>query len=106
MQPEFGKLQWHCRRGLLELDILLNQFLSDTYSTLKDVDRHAFANLVALDDPELWQRISQPQSDEAGVQSSEQRVLNMLRGITKQNAAKPKQVKEKRAQLNPTKPEQ
>jgi antitoxin CptB len=96
MQPEFGKLQWHCRRGLLELDILLNQFLSDTYSTLKDVDRHAFANLVALDDPELWQRISQPHSDEAGVPPSEQRVLNILRGIAKHKkcAAKTDEVKQ------------
>lgn len=101
MQPEFGKLQWHCRRGLLELDILLQQFLSDTYSTLKDVDRHAFANLVSLDDPELWQRISQPQSDKAGMTPSEQRVLNMLRGIARSKKTKPKQ-----AQLNQAKPEQ
>ncbi len=79
MQNEFGKLEWRCRRGWLELDLLLNQFLDRCYSLMDSPDRAAFARLVELDDPELWQRITAP--DKPDNQTPEGRVLTVLRNI-------------------------
>lgn len=51
---EFRRLQWRCRRGLLEWDILLNDFLEQRYPHLTPEEQGDFARLVeATDDDEL-----------------------------------------------------
>ena len=47
---EQNRLQWQCRRGLLELDIVLQRFLHE----LKDEEVHSFKSLLALADNDLW----------------------------------------------------
>lgn len=49
-----NKLEWSCRRGMLELDVLLGNFLKEAYTSLPDQDKQFFTDLLALPDPELF----------------------------------------------------
>lgn len=50
---EFARLRWRCRRGLLELDLLLRRFVEHHYNDLSDAERRVFDRLLALADAEL-----------------------------------------------------
>ncbi len=50
---EVRRLRWSCRRGLLELDIVLQRFLATNYDTLSEPDRKAFNDLLELSDNTL-----------------------------------------------------
>ena len=54
-EDSLHRLRWRCRRGLLELDLLLGTFLETSYLTLSDNEKGAFAALLHHSDPELWQ---------------------------------------------------
>lgn len=59
MQPydnidNFTRLQWSCRRGMLELDVLLGNFLNEAYRTLPLEDKQLFVQLLSYTDPELF----------------------------------------------------
>ena len=41
-----AKLKWHCRRGMRELDVLLDGFLEQRYDGLSEVDRMTFERLL------------------------------------------------------------
>ena len=41
-----AKLKWHCRRGMRELDLLLEGFLVDRYHTLSAADQAVFKRLL------------------------------------------------------------
>lgn len=51
---EHKRLMWHCRRGMLELDVLLLPYCRDMYLTLSPEDQEKFVNLVACEDPDLF----------------------------------------------------
>ena len=53
-----NQLQWRCRRGLLELDILLHRFLETHYDDLGTRQRDAFAALVEMQDLDLWHLVT------------------------------------------------
>lgn len=44
------RLRWRCRRGLLELDILLKDFLEKRYSCLSTKEQTAFEELLNFPD--------------------------------------------------------
>ena len=50
---ERARLAWRCRRGLLELDLLLQGFLDTGYAALNAEERREFAALLELSDPQL-----------------------------------------------------
>ncbi len=50
---EKARLQWRCRRGMLELDLLLQPFVEKTYDSLSAEDQHKFHLLLDLQDQEL-----------------------------------------------------
>ncbi|MFT3741589.1 MAG: succinate dehydrogenase assembly factor 2 [Gammaproteobacteria bacterium] len=50
----FAKLQWQCRRGMLELDVILNRFLTESYPHITPQQQAAFAQLLTCTDAELW----------------------------------------------------
>jgi antitoxin CptB len=52
MQDE-RRLAWACRRGMLELDVLLGNFFKEAYPLLDAVDKTQFANLLTHTDPDL-----------------------------------------------------
>lgn len=47
------RLRWRCRRGMLELDILLEEFLHRGYAALDERQQSDFERLLALPDQEL-----------------------------------------------------
>ena len=50
------RLRWKCRRGLLELDLVLARFLAHGSPSGKDLD--SLHSLLALPDNDLWDIIS------------------------------------------------
>ena len=51
---ELDRLRWHCRRGLLELDLVLSRFLEREWQRLPPAQRAAFKLLLERSDTELW----------------------------------------------------
>jgi len=52
---KYEKLRWACRRGMLELDVLLTNFLEKGYPGLTQSDQALFAELLDEPDPLLFQ---------------------------------------------------
>ncbi|MBU0499337.1 MAG: succinate dehydrogenase assembly factor 2 [Gammaproteobacteria bacterium] len=50
---ERDRLRWQCRRGMLELDLLLEAFLEEDYPGLPDQEKEAFSRFLGLEDPQL-----------------------------------------------------
>ncbi len=50
---ELARLKWRCRRGMLELDLLLQPFVENRYSQLPDEERAQFHELLDLGDQQL-----------------------------------------------------
>jgi antitoxin CptB len=48
-----SQLRWRCRRGMLELDLLLNTFVEMEYNSLTDEDVALFAILLDYQDQVL-----------------------------------------------------
>ncbi len=51
---EKARLTWHCRRGMLELDLILNQFLESQLDSLDAAQIKQFESLLEHTDPELF----------------------------------------------------
>lgn len=50
-----NRLRWRCtRRAMLEMDLLLGQFLDERFSTLNPAQAEAFVVLADMEDLELW----------------------------------------------------
>ena len=47
-------IRWKCRRGMLELDLLLERFLETHYEKLSLEDQKIFEELLELPDPVLY----------------------------------------------------
>ena len=50
-----SRLKWKCRRGLLELDLVLHDFIENH---LKENDLSALNSLLELEDNDLWDIVS------------------------------------------------
>ncbi len=48
------RLKWKCRRGLLELDLVLERFLARDASALDPEGLERFSALLELQDNDLW----------------------------------------------------
>ena len=82
-----SKLQWRCRRGLLENDLFIERFFQRFAGTLTDSDATALGLLMELGDNDLLDlnlgRKTLAQVDEALVREDVRRVLDMLRNPLK-----------------------
>jgi antitoxin CptB len=50
---EMDRLRWRCRRGMLELDLLLQGFLEKGYEKLDVAQQEVFGRLLELQDQTL-----------------------------------------------------
>jgi antitoxin CptB len=50
---DFDRVRWRCRRGLLELDLILARFLDRHYAGLDAGQRQAFDRLLEAPDNDL-----------------------------------------------------
>jgi antitoxin CptB len=57
-QAESRRLAWRCRRGLLELDIVLQRFVAQHYDGLSTAELSAFDAMLALPDNDFWTLVS------------------------------------------------
>jgi antitoxin CptB len=57
MSSDFNRVRWQCRRGMLELDLILNRFLETDYENLPANLQAAFRALLELPDPDLWDKV-------------------------------------------------
>ena len=64
MDTEYARLKWRCRRGMLELDLLLRPFVEEVYPTLSDEEQHQFHTLLDLQDQELLECLMLQQTPE------------------------------------------
>jgi antitoxin CptB len=52
--PSLAKLQWQCRRGTKELDLLLQNYLQTEYLQSTAEEKTLFAELLNLEDDQLY----------------------------------------------------
>ena len=76
--PLKEQLRWQCRRGMLELDFVMQRYLDDRFDTADAAERALFADLLTAQDPELqaWILNGVRHSD-----SSYQELIDKIRGI-------------------------
>ena len=64
------RVRWRARRGMLELDIILERFIQMHYEQLNDVDKQAFEVLLDMPDNPLWDMIAGRQAVADSVQQA------------------------------------
>ncbi|MBA4142931.1 MAG: succinate dehydrogenase assembly factor 2 [Nitrosospira sp.] len=75
---ELERARWRCRRGLLELDIVLQRFIDEYYSGLGEMELRQFEALQDLPDNDLWDMIALKKER---INSDPQPVLHLLQTI-------------------------
>lgn len=53
MIASIDKIRWQCRRGVKELDVLLQNYLETDYLQADDEEKKQFAELLKWEDDEL-----------------------------------------------------
>lgn len=56
---EKSRIRWLCRRGMKELDVLLERFMESTYDELTAAEKNAFETLLRNEDPDLYALLMQ-----------------------------------------------
>ncbi|WP_133478156.1 succinate dehydrogenase assembly factor 2 [Cognatilysobacter segetis] len=51
---ELKALRWRCRRGMRELDQLLERWLDRCWASSSDTEKEVFRRLLATEDDKLW----------------------------------------------------
>jgi len=77
------RVRWRCRRGLLELDIVLGRFVEAHYTQLDENEKEVFEILLDTPDNPLWDMIAG--RAERGVQEvtprEQQALLEKIRAV-------------------------
>jgi antitoxin CptB len=74
---ELERVRWRCRRGLLELDIILQRFVDAHYAKLDETEIRQFETLLDLSDNDLWDMIALKEAGNNHLQP----VLHLLRAV-------------------------
>jgi antitoxin CptB len=70
-----NRLLWASRRGMLELDLLLQPFVENHYDLLSDDDKHQFYLFLELEDQQLFQWLVQK---EKAADNNIQRIVDII----------------------------
>lgn len=54
-ENEIKRIYWACRRGMLELDLVMVPFYEQRFRALSEVDQQRFVKLLECEDTELFQ---------------------------------------------------
>jgi antitoxin CptB len=74
------RLRWACRRGMLELDILLGPFVDEAYDALSQENKDIFERLLVCQDPELFAWfMGHEKCKDAEINSMVQLILNRVK---------------------------
>ena len=72
------RVRWRCRRGLLELDIVLRRFIDAHYAELSLPERQIFEEFLDMPDNPLWDMISRRQE---AVSAEKTALLEKIRSV-------------------------
>ena len=53
-----GRLRWHCRRALLELDLVFTRFLEQGFDSLTEAQLADLEDLLLCEDHDLWAMVN------------------------------------------------
>jgi antitoxin CptB len=53
MHEEKSRILWRCRRGIKEMDIVLQDFIKDSYDELNNENKSAFSKLLEEEDLDI-----------------------------------------------------
>ena len=73
---ELDRIRWHCRRGLLELDLVLKRFVERDFPQLSPAQCEAFKTLLDYPDNDLWDLVTGRREAAPGATAA---VVNLLR---------------------------
>ena len=76
---DLRRLEWQCRRGTLELDLLVLRYLNTRYSKAPFDEQRAFRRLLDLPDPELYTLLT------CGDRSTDKDVMSVVEHILTQS---------------------
>jgi len=51
---DIKRMRWASRRGMLELDLVLEPFVNRCYADLDEADRHRYRQLMECEDQEMF----------------------------------------------------
>jgi antitoxin CptB len=77
-EKSLERLRWRCRRGLLELDIVLGRFVAQCYSGLDEAQQITFDALLDLPDTVLWDLVAGRQE---AAEKDQQLLLEKVRAV-------------------------
>lgn len=66
---EKSRVRWLCRRGMKELDVLLERFVAADYDGLSETQVQALIELLNHEDPDLYYLVMQRQAPANDVQA-------------------------------------
>lgn len=49
-----ARIRWQCRRGMLELDLILQDYLTRSLDQMQENERIVFEKLLTYPDPQLY----------------------------------------------------
>ncbi|MEJ1958169.1 MAG: succinate dehydrogenase assembly factor 2 [Nitrosomonadales bacterium] len=75
---ELERVRWRCRRGLLELDIILVRFVEQNYAGLDESEKIVFDALLDMPDTVLWNMVGGRLEAEQGGQKT---LLEKIRAV-------------------------
>jgi antitoxin CptB len=75
---ELDRIRWHCRRGLLELDLILARFQEQVLPQLSGEELESFKRLLQCSDNDLWDLVTGRLEPEPGVEA---RLVGHLRSL-------------------------
>jgi len=75
--PNVSKLTWRCRRGMRELDVLLERYLNRQFSKASPEEQQQFAAFVDLPDDSLIEWLLQDVSPPEQWQSLVKQILSI-----------------------------
>ena len=78
---ELRRMAWRCRRGMLELDIVLQRFIAQHFNQLTLDELSAFDALLDLPDNELWNVLQMKNLHLKSKTKVQQTVIDKLRSI-------------------------
>ena len=73
---DMSRLRWRCRRGMRELDVLLQRYLEQRYACASKEEQHAFEALLELPDPQLFAYVVKRE------QPSDPHLVNVIARLT------------------------
>ena len=79
---ELSRLRWLCRRGMKELDVVMNGYLERFYSEASAQQQACFRDLLEMPDPDLYAMLlGRSPIDDPEIES----LIEFLRGMSGSN---------------------